>query len=229
MANLQDLISQYPILTNLASQLSALDLYHLAATSRANHASIRSSHQVFETLKRTCLCDGHGLRDRHNFAGLYALDPRRHVCGAGRRLYQDEPIEVRLFNIECDEAGALPCLKCGINVCEECRYYPREAPLDGYPERRPHLNSPFSLENVMCLCPQCDAKMQYDLEGQFLNELCDCDVYTRWICQKSVKEERKFTREYYHEHTIFDPYYDEDWGVAGRTKEMVDHHFTRGV
>ena len=31
---------------------------------------------------------------------------------------QDEPIEVRLYGTKCDEAEALPCRKCSINICE---------------------------------------------------------------------------------------------------------------
>lgn len=32
----------------------------------------------------------------------------------------DEEIEVRVWNLKCDAANALPCLKCGTNVCGVC-------------------------------------------------------------------------------------------------------------
>jgi hypothetical protein len=48
----------------------------------------------------------------------------------------------------------------------------------------------------MCLCNECDEETESALRGQFLNELCDCDVYTRWICLKCVREEQNFSKDY---------------------------------
>ncbi|KAK4613633.1 hypothetical protein CLAFUW4_08930 [Fulvia fulva] len=70
--------------------------------------------------------------------------------------------------------------------------------------------------------------MELDLEGRFLSTLCDCDVFTRWICQKCVRAERIFTNEYHRDRTSPE-YYDEDWAEAGPTKEMIDHQFSRWV
>jgi hypothetical protein len=80
---------------------------------------------------------------------------------------------------------------------------------------------PGKSENVMFLCLECDAKLEKELSGQFLNELCDCDVYTRWICVKCVKGEQRFTWDYYDHHTGFDH--------DGSTKALEDDPRTRDV
>jgi hypothetical protein len=46
--------------------------------------------------------------------------------------------------------------------------------------------------------------MEKELSGKFLNELCDCDRYIRWICTRCIVEEREFTRDYFEEHTVFE-------------------------
>ena len=54
----------------------------------------------------------------------------------------------------------------------------------------------------MCFCADCDAKVEAEeVKGRFLNELCDCDIYTRWICHKCVVQERHFTWEHYRNNT----------------------------
>lgn len=108
----------------------------------------------------------------HKMAGKWNRDPG---CSG------DEEVEVYLYNVKCDEAGALPYTKCDINVCEECRYYTRAAPPNIFPNRFPHINAFRRLENIMCLCPSCDTEMEKQLAGTFLNEVCDCDRYRRWI------------------------------------------------
>ncbi|KAK0712438.1 hypothetical protein B0T26DRAFT_649143 [Lasiosphaeria miniovina] len=224
MTSLDHLVSQYPVLSTLASYVSSLDLFNLALTNRANHSAILSS----PSLRRHCLCDGHGLRDRQGFAGAYAIPKHaytkdyqfggearsdnwpEHNVGA---INEDEPIEVRLYNIKCDEAGALPCRRCGINVCEECRYYPRIRPahMDG-PVRRPHLSLSCFSHNIMGFCPPCDARTESEVRGKFLSELCDCDMFRRWICNKCHLEEEQESKAYYAKHTdeygwIIGPHY----------------------
>ncbi|KAI2618535.1 hypothetical protein GGS26DRAFT_380098 [Hypomontagnella submonticulosa] len=190
---LLDLITQYPILTTLASYLSTLDLFHLALTSRTHHAPILSSPSVFAVLRRDSLCDGRGLRRRQQ---------TWNYRYPGRKIHHDEEIEVRLFATKCDEAGALPCQKCGINICEECREVPRLcAPASQRSAaRRPHFSHVSA--NLLCLCARCDAAAEESLRGQFLHELCDCDVFRRWICRRCVREEDRATREYYARHTV---------------------------
>lgn len=121
MPSLQSITTQYPILTCLSSWLSTLDLYHLSLASKHFYTHILANKSVFDRLKRTALCDGRGLKQRQNFEGPFELKDRRYVRGDRRRVWSDEPIEVQLWARKCDEAGALPCRRCGINVCEECR------------------------------------------------------------------------------------------------------------
>ncbi|KAK3377322.1 hypothetical protein B0T24DRAFT_620964 [Lasiosphaeria ovina] len=239
MASLEHLISQYPVLSTLASYVSSLDLFNLALTNRANHSAILSS----PSLRRHCLCDGHGLRDRQGFAGAYAIPKhaykKYYQFGSGARsgnwpehnvgaINEDEPIEVRLYNIKCDEAGALPCRRCGINVCEECRYYPRIRPAhSNAPVRRPHLSLAWFSYNVTGFCPPCDARTESEVRGKFLSELCDCDMFRRWICNKCHSEEEQESKAYYAKHTDDE----RDWitEVDDRlpaTKAVINHQNT---
>lgn len=73
----------------------------------------------------------------------------------------------------------------------------------------------------MCLCNNCDTKLERELEGWFLNKLCDCDIFTRWIRSKCTKEERTFAQEYYRNHTAVDG--------NDETKIMGDHQDERSV
>src|SRR6185436_10870062 len=102
-------------------------------------------------LQRVCRCDGRGLAERQAFTGLYRLEHRYYDWGT--RVFKDDPVEVRLWALACNDADTLPCSKCGINVCEECRYYPRERPERS--DRRPHLHTAHELWNIMCLCDDC--------------------------------------------------------------------------
>lgn len=113
MPDLTQLLSQRPMLIELARYVSTVDLLNLALTNSEHHAFILGSKAAFDVLRRECLCDGHGLTARKGFS----IAPREYVWGKDRRIWKDEPIEVRLFNIEC-EVEALPCRKCGINICE---------------------------------------------------------------------------------------------------------------
>ncbi|KAL6404700.1 hypothetical protein AUP68_11528 [Ilyonectria robusta] len=218
---LTDILSSYAILPTLATWLSTLDLYHLALTNRSNFSSILESRKIFKSLSRHCLCDGRGLVRRQEFRKPYSIGPRDYAWGRRRKIYKDEPIEVRLYNVKCDEAGALPCIKCGINLCEECRSYPRE-PLER-PKRRPHLDAAYQLSHIMCLCELCDAAAEKEVTGKFLNELCDCDIFERWICTRCESKEVKFMIEYFPKHTKMDP--DDDTLLP--SKLIPDHQFDR--
>ncbi|KAL8344415.1 hypothetical protein RB601_004787 [Gaeumannomyces tritici] len=225
--NLTAVIGQYPVLQALAAQLSALDLLNLALSSKAHHDIIAASAARFRRLRASCVCDGHGLKLRQDQEGLYRERDSRNT---------DKPIEVHLYALQCDPSSALPCIKCGVNICEECRHYSREAPDPTYPERRPHLNSPWQHENVMVLCPPCDEKQEAEIarpENFPETPLCSCDVYTRWICHPCKVKERKFTSNYYRECTVLEAYFDSDDELGhdfqGRTKEMGDHQHSRAV
>ncbi|KAF6804205.1 hypothetical protein CPLU01_16071 [Colletotrichum plurivorum] len=117
---LSDHIASYPGLETLAKYVSAYDLFHLGITSQSNHANIIASRRLFERLRRLCICDGLGLAMRKNFVGPY--ESKRPWPPYHRT---DDPIEVQLYNLKCDTADTLPCVRCGVNVCEECRDYLR--------------------------------------------------------------------------------------------------------
>ncbi|KPM39546.1 hypothetical protein AK830_g7001 [Neonectria ditissima] len=199
-ASLKDLISSYGILPTLASWMSTIDLYNLALTNRAHFSHILAS-PIFRVLRSQSLCDGHGLIKRQEFRPPYFSDPLAGLSHEHPDMAGDEEIEVFLYNVKCDEAGSLPCIKCGINVCEECRYYPRAAPPNWFPNRRPHLRTNCRVDNIMCLCPPCDAAVETEVAGKFLSQLCDCDLYKRWICAKCAEEELQFSTGYLNNHT----------------------------
>ncbi|KAM0206617.1 hypothetical protein ACHAPA_004343 [Fusarium lateritium] len=229
-----DLVSSYSILTCLVPWLATRDLYNLGLTSRSAYAYIHSSSKIFKYLSRRCLCDGRGLATRQAYAGPYNLRRKPGRLDINPQLEADEEIEVRLFNVKCDEAGALPCIKCDVNICEECRCYPRAAPAAVYPNRRPHLRGNYQLDNIMCLCDDCDAKTEKELGGKFVSERCDCDIYKRWICVGCSDEERQATRRYFEEHTQMEW----EWMVRDEvdfgddcepSKTLRDHAFERAV
>jgi hypothetical protein len=121
MAKITSLFSQYELLTETSQYLSTLDLLHLASTCSQLHSLIRKSEPVWDHLKREALCDGHGLQARQDFKRIYELaEPDDFIFGDGRKARYDEEVEVRVWNAKCDQANALPCLKCGVNVCEVC-------------------------------------------------------------------------------------------------------------
>lgn len=234
-ATLFNLINRYPILNSLASELSTLDLSHLGLVCKAYHNFILASPSIWAKLSSQSRCDGNGLRHRQDLTGPYELSPYAYGYRKNEReLLQDEEIEVRLYNRRCHDDDTLPCCKCGINVCEECRYYPR---VPKYPcaERRPHLNSIHSQQNIICLCDECDEAAEEEVKGKFLNELCDCDIFTRWICVRCHIEEKESWRLYTStcckganaiEDEQYPEGYDDDDDVSIEypdTKEMEDH------
>lgn len=113
MSSLFRILSQYDILDTTAQYLSLLDLFRLAITCSRFYALIRKPDTLFSHWKRIALCDGRGLKARQEFRGIYA-SIRPGCC----RPEFDEELEVRVWNLQCDASNALPCLKCGLNICE---------------------------------------------------------------------------------------------------------------
>ncbi|KAH8586043.1 hypothetical protein B0O99DRAFT_529451 [Bisporella sp. PMI_857] len=191
------LFSQYQILKLTSRHLSTLDLLYLALTCSELNTIIRKSEHVWNRLKREAVCDGRGLKTRQEFQRLYALTDKDCRWGTRRRARYDEEIEVRVWNLKCDAGNALPCHKCGINVCEECRYVPRVRDLPGWKAcRRPHFDPAWESHTVICYCTECDRNVDRELP-LFLNEYCDCDQYTRWICLPCKEKEDKADVDYY--------------------------------
>jgi hypothetical protein len=200
MLPLAHLLTQYPILSTLSTHLSAIDLFNLALTSTTHYDQILSSPTVFRTLTRQALCPGTGLLARQNLAGPYTIHQRSYIWGpTGRRAHYDEEIEVRLYNTKCDAANALPCLKCNVNVCEECRYVPRVRDTATYASsRRPHLDAAYQSHTILCYCNDCDAEVEKGVVAKgYLSEVCDCDAYKRWICLKCKGKEWEEDGWYY--------------------------------
>lgn len=112
---LTHLFTQYELLELTAQNLSTLDLYHLALTNSDLYNLIKIPPAKFARLARVSICDGKGLLSRQ----AHPVVNNWRTGFEGRPPAYDEEIEVRVFNIKCNERGALPCVKCGINVCEE--------------------------------------------------------------------------------------------------------------
>ncbi|KAK1654112.1 hypothetical protein BDP81DRAFT_309052 [Colletotrichum phormii] len=192
--SLSHLISSYPILSILAEYVSALDLLHLAQTNHNHHVHILGSRTIFEKLRSLCLCDGRGLIQRQTFSGRYCPNYWTLFCGLSPMVVGDEEIEVKLYNVKCDEAGALPCRRCGINICEECRYYDRLLSVEeSYVE--PRYN--WRPLNIMCLCRDCDSELEGDIQGKQLSDTCDCNLCLRWLCTKCEDDQREETTAYH--------------------------------
>ena len=72
----------------------------------------------------------------------------------------------------------------------------------------------------MFLCPPCDEKTEQGLKGGYLNELCDCDIFTRWICSKCHTDEGSFCYDYFEDRTTTERYEDAspvpEWAPATR-------------
>ncbi|GKU20799.1 unnamed protein product [Fusarium langsethiae] len=201
--NIVDLISSYTILSSIAPWLSTLDLHNLSLTNRSAYTSIHSSDKIFNFLARQSLCDGRGLAVRQAFKGSYHPNPMPGRWDINPHLSGDEEIEVYLYNVKCIEAEALPCIKCGINTTS-CVY----------------------------LCEECDNKTEEEVIDKFVNQRCDCDIYTRWICVRCEDEERKTTKKYFAERTQMEwdwiVRYDVDFGDdCEPSKTLHDHAFER--
>jgi hypothetical protein len=131
MTNIVALLSQYELLKRIANFLSTLDLFYLALTNSKLHTLIRKSEPIFDRLKSVALCDGHGLKMRQEFKGIYELRAEDYVWRTGRKAHYDGELEVRVWNLNCDSTNGLPCLRCGVNVCEVSylNYYFKETAL----------------------------------------------------------------------------------------------------
>jgi len=118
MANIITLLRQCELLKRMANFLSTIDLFSLALANSELYTLIRKLEPIFNRLKSVALCDGHALRMRQEYQGIYELRPEDFKWGNGRKARYDEELEVRVWNLKCDSINGLPCLKCEVNVCE---------------------------------------------------------------------------------------------------------------
>ena len=176
MSGLEQLCTQYELLSLLAHHISTIDLYNTALTCSSLYTIILESPKVFDRLICLCLCDGSGLRARLSNATTKPDSFQTRDLEA----YSD------VAKTKCDEYGTRPCDKCGVNICEECRVYPRKGrPFYG-PCRRPHYDNNNHKNNIICYCWPCDEVV----EARVGEEFCECDRYTRWICHACKVRER---------------------------------------
>lgn len=95
---LSNLISQYGILSVIASNISSADLIHLAQTSKEHWQYIAASKPVYEHIRSTTQCDGTGIVTRakifHHFNG-----------------------DASNAQIHCLGENARPCVNCHAQVC----------------------------------------------------------------------------------------------------------------
>ena len=90
--------------------------------------------------------------------------------------------------------------------------------------------------DVLAFCERCDGVVEEEIrEKNYLNELCDCDLYTRWWCGPCCRAASKVAQEYQKKHTKieFDWEYadnqDDEKGDWPGTKTATDHQFDRAV
>ena len=143
MFDIYRIFSKYELLELTAQYLSTMDLYHVALTCSDTFELIMKLMSTFHRLRRVSSCDGSGLKARQDYAGV------RYSNHPSFRRPREEEVELQVWNLRCDESSGLSCVKCGINVCEECRYVPRVGDPSYGPCRRPHHTACYSTANII--------------------------------------------------------------------------------
>ena len=123
MSQLLAAISRYPILETVTAYLSSPDLLHLGLACHAFYDLIFASSKILLGLRRNTLCSGYGLHVRQQLASPYAsFNTCLNLDRPDKFVWDEEEIEVRLYNTKCDAAGALPCVRCNVNICDVRQY-----------------------------------------------------------------------------------------------------------
>ncbi len=183
------ILSCYPIVSTLASQLTSRDFVHLTLANRATLSLLRPSRAHFETLNRACMCDGLGV-----------------LTWRAYRDFQDAFREVMMMVsrvADCQVVGR-PCDKCGTVVCQECCAYPEKGeerlealqdPLAPAPFHPPLLYSQYGLEVVVGMCPECDEAAENWVRSKYPegHQMCVCDLSDRWVCHGCRDKQRDLT------------------------------------
>ena len=113
MAKLVDVTSQYELVKIIASELATVELFNLARTSKTLWKSLDPLSLHFNSVKSLTLCDGHVVARR--LAAHAAEMKRREVEEAYR---SDHDYIDGIEALTCLGSESLPCVKCGVNVCE---------------------------------------------------------------------------------------------------------------
>lgn len=196
MFGLIHICSQYELLKLLAQHLSSMDLYHTTLTCSALYDIVLGSAKGFEQLGKVTLCDGSGLRARREYVFQRQGEHEREA----------------MRNIRCDETGGLPCLKCGVSVCESCCIHPRYGIEWSGPLRKLHYPKMYEQGNIVCYCNDCDQAV----EGRLGEGNCGCDGCTRWICRSCHAREDN-EEDWYRKHCTKLVYWIDDWNWTGMT------------
>ncbi|KAF2709077.1 hypothetical protein K504DRAFT_381051 [Pleomassaria siparia CBS 279.74] len=107
------LLVQYGILESIISHLFPVDLYSLAATSKAAYKAIFPRKESRANLLKKMDCDGTGIQIRsqcHLKSGYFETFACTEIATCGT-MAKDANIESR------------PCSECGITTCDECRVH----------------------------------------------------------------------------------------------------------
>lgn len=209
-------LSLYPIVSTLVGHLRYRDLIQLTLASRRTYAVLFTSPSYFEALKRACGCNGYGVLARQSWewigeypsasaeeqAEIEASQGLLHSRCGTNMMNRTDPVILKGRQASdravCQVVGRR-CEKCGINVCEECRFFPR---IISQPFCKPHGNRPiffhgYSKEVVTAMCASCDEQIEDWVRSTYPDSrhVCDCDLFNRWVCFPCRQEETKEEKE----------------------------------
>lgn len=129
MLQITDILVHYPILCSVVTNLTTLDLFHLASTSKLTAEIFRLKHATFDDLKRNTVCDGSGARAKWALDSAYEFPNDTILQGLGTlvRAKLDHGACYRMFSADylyrlsqgkCLQMNPRPCSKCNIMVCD---------------------------------------------------------------------------------------------------------------
>jgi len=95
---------------------------------------------------------------------------------------------------------------------------------------RPHLEDSYAIHAIRCYCKICDEDVERSLPLR-LQDFCDCNQYTRWICLKCKTDEEVLDAIYRKTRTKGEWVYptEGDDGVRDNGMWLTDHQEDRAV
>ena len=114
MAKLVDVTSQYGMLRIVASELTTVELFNLARTSKTLWTTLDPQSLHFKSTKSLTQCDG--LVVARRLANDKKEVSLREIYGPYISRRYDKIIGIKALS--CLGREALPCVRCGVNVCE---------------------------------------------------------------------------------------------------------------